>query len=200
MILARTFSKTYSPGMKTGFGILPEALVKPVLDLKGNHDFGSSNFHQMTLARLLADGGYDRQVERLRAVYRVKRDAFLGAMDEQFAGVEGVSWTRPEGGLFVWLTAPEGMDLGPHGPVWPRCRERGVIYVPGQYAYADEPGPPPTNHARLCFGVPDDDDLVEGVRRLAGGAGRLPGPGRRRRPMIQRWSEGRMEPARTRAA
>lgn len=167
VILARTFSKTYSPGMKTGFGILPEPLVKPALDLKGNHDFGSSNFHQMTLARLLADGGYDRQVERLRAVYRVKRDAMLAAMDEQFAGIEGVSWTRPEGGLFVWLTAPEGVDLGPLGPVWPRCRERGVIYVPGQYAFADEPGPPPRNHARLCFGVPDVDDLAEGVRRLA---------------------------------
>ncbi len=168
VILARTFSKTYSPGMKTGFGILPEPLVKPVLDLKGNHDFGSSNFQQMTLARLLADGGYDRQVERLRAVYRVKRDAMLAAMEEQFAGVEGVSWTRPEGGLFVWLTAPEGTDLGPLGPVWPRCRERGVIYVPGQYAFADEPGPAPRNHARLCFGVPDVDDLAEGVRRLAG--------------------------------
>jgi 2-aminoadipate transaminase len=167
VILARTFSKTYSPGMKTGYGILPEPLVKPVLDLKGNHDFGSSNFHQMTLARVLAEGAYDRQVSRLKALYKVKRDAMLAAMDEHFAGIEGASWTRPEGGLFVWLSAPEGTDLGPLGPVWSRCRERGVIYVPGQYAFADEPGPPPRNHARLCFGVPDVDDLAEGVRRLA---------------------------------
>lgn len=167
VILARTFSKTYSPGMKTGFGVLPEPLVRPVLDLKGNHDFGSSNFQQMALARLLGDGECDRQLARLKGVYRRKRDAILAALEDQFAGVEGVSWTHPEGGLFVWFSAPEALDLGPHGPVWPRCRERGVLYVPGQYAFAAEPTPPPTNHARLCFGVPDEDDLVEGVKRLA---------------------------------
>ncbi len=167
VILARTFSKTYSPGMKTGFGVLPEPLVRPVLDLKGNHDFGSSNFQQMVLSRVLADGGYDRQVDRLKGLYRGKRDAMLTALGEHFAGIEGASWTRPRGGLFVWFSAPEGLDLGPHGPVWPRCRERGVLYVPGRYAFADEPAPPPTNHARLCFGVPDEDDLVEGVKRLA---------------------------------
>jgi 2-aminoadipate transaminase len=167
VILARTFSKTYSPGMKTGFGVLPEPLVKPVLDLKGNHDFGSSNLHQMILAHLLRDGGYDRQVAQLKEVYRRKRDAMLGALDEHFADIEGASWTRPAGGLFVWFTAPPGVDLGPRGPAWPRCRERGVIYVPGQYCFAEEPTPPPTNTARLCFGVPDEDDLFEGVKRLA---------------------------------
>lgn len=167
VILARTFSKTYSPGMKTGFGVLPEPLVRPVLDLKGYHDFGSSNFQQMVLERLLADGGYARQMARLKEIYRRKRDAMIAALEEHFDGVEGASWTRPAGGLFVWFTAPEGLDLGPRGPVWPRCRERGVLYVPGQYAFAAEPTPPPTNHARLCFGVPDEDDLVEGVKRLA---------------------------------
>ena len=167
VILARTFSKTFSPGMKTGFGVLPEPLVRPVLDLKGNHDFGSSNFQQMALARLLADGHCDRQLARLKGVYRRKRDAMLAALEDQFAGVDGVSWTHPKGGLFVWFTAPDGLDMGPHGPVWPRCRERGVLYVPGHFAFAAEPTPPPTNHARLCFGVPDEDDLVEGVKRLA---------------------------------
>ena len=62
----------------------------------------------------------------------------------------------PREGLFVWLSAPKGIDLGPDGPVWPRCREERVVYVPGQYAFADEPTPPETNHARLCFGVPGE--------------------------------------------
>lgn len=167
VILARTFSKTFSPGMKTGFGVLPEPLIRPVLDLKGNHDFGSSNLHQMTLARLIDDGGCGRQVERLKGLYRRKRDAILAALDDHFGEAGGFSWTRPEGGLFVWFTAPEGLDLGPGGPAWERCRRRGVIYVPGQYAFAPEPMPPMTNTARLCFGVPDEDDLVEGVKRLA---------------------------------
>jgi len=168
VILARTFSKTYSPGMKIGFGIVPPDLLRPILGLKGNHDFGTSNFHQMTFARLLAGGDYDRQVSGLKSLYRRKRDTMLGALDEQFAGLDGaVAWTKPEGGLFVWLSAPEGVDLGPMGPVWPRCHEEGVLYVPGEYAFAAEPAAPETNHARLCFGVPDEDDLIEGVRRLA---------------------------------
>jgi 2-aminoadipate transaminase len=168
VILARTFSKTFSPGMKTGFGVLPEKLLKPVLGLKGNHDFGSSNFQQQVFARLLANGSYDRQVARLRALYRRKRDVILEALADQFAGLDGaVSWTKPAGGLFIWFSAPEEVDLGPLGPVWPRCQEEGVLYVPGQYAFAHEPTPPATNHARLCFGVPDEDELIEGVRRLA---------------------------------
>jgi len=56
VILARTFSKTFSPGLKTGYGVLPSALVDPVLRLKGNHDFGSSNFNQVLLDRLIAEG------------------------------------------------------------------------------------------------------------------------------------------------
>jgi 2-aminoadipate transaminase len=168
VILARTFSKTYSPGLKTGFGVLPERLVRPLLSLKGNHDFGSSNFQQLVLARLLENGGYDRQVGLLKGLYRRKRDVILEALEEHFAGLDGAfSWTKPAGGLFVWFSGPEGVDLGPNGPVWPRCQEHGVIYVPGQYAFASEPVPAALNHARLCFGVPDEEDLVEGVRRLA---------------------------------
>ena len=168
VIHARTFSKTFSPGMKTGFGVVPPSLIEAVLGLKGNHDFGSSNLLQAALARLLADGSYGRQVDRLKSLYRRKRDVILKALDDEFAALDGaLTWTRPEGGLFVWLSAPKGVDLGPNGPVWPRCREERVIYVPGQYAFANEPVPPETNHARLCFGVPGEDDLIEGVRRLS---------------------------------
>ncbi len=169
VILARTFSKTFSPGMKLGFGVLPGELVGPVLALKGNHDFGTTNFTQQVLAGALADGSYDRHVATLTGMYRRKRDAMLGALEENFGAFDGsVSWTRPNGGMFVWLSVPEGVDLGTKGPVMPRCLEHGVLYVPGSFAFPDEPGPVPTNHARICFGVPGEADLVEGVRRLAG--------------------------------
>ncbi|MDX2036035.1 MAG: PLP-dependent aminotransferase family protein [Isosphaeraceae bacterium] len=167
VILARTFSKTFSPGVKTGFSVVPEELVGPLLDLKGNHDFGSSNLNQMLLAKVLASGDYERQIAALLPVYKRKRDAMLSALETHFEGAEGVSWTTPKGGLFVWFTAPEGLDLGPNGPVVSRCLDRGVIYVPGNFALASEPKPPETNHARLCFGVPCEADLEEGVRRLA---------------------------------
>jgi 2-aminoadipate transaminase len=167
VILARTFSKTFSPGLKTGFGVLPEALVGPVLALKGNHDFGSGNFNQLVLARLLEDGGYDRQVERLRATYRRKRDVRLGALREHLGGTDGVSWTHPRGGLYVWLTVPEGLDTSRTGPLFGRALEQGVLYVPGAYAFPEAPGPIPTNHIRLCYGVPGEAELAEGIRRLA---------------------------------
>ena len=90
------------------------------------------------------------------------------ALDEHFAPLDGlVSWTRPKGGMFVWLEAPEHLDLGTTGPVVARCLERGVLYIPGVFAFPGEPGAPPRNFARICFGVPSEADLVEGIRRLA---------------------------------
>jgi 2-aminoadipate transaminase len=168
VILARTFSKTFGPGLKTGFGILPEPLLAPVLRLKGNHDFGSGNFAQCLLSRLLDEGAYDRHVASLGSLYRRKRDVMLAALDEHLGALEGaVTWTRPLGGLFLWMTFPEGLDSGPEGPLFARCRQEGVIYVPGAYAFAGAPGEVPRNHARICFGVPGEDELVEGTRRLA---------------------------------
>jgi 2-aminoadipate transaminase len=168
VIYARTFSKTFSPGMKLGFGVLPAELLGPVVSLKGNHDFGTSNFNQQILARVLADGTYDRHVCGLIGMYRRKRDTILLAFEDHFGPFDGsVSWTRPKGGLFVWLSVPEGVDLGARGPVVPKCLEQGVLYIPGSFAFPDEPGPVPTNFARICFGVPSEVELTEGVRRLS---------------------------------
>ena len=167
VIHARTFSKSFSPGLKTGFGILPEGLVDSVLSIKGDHDFGSNNFAQRLLDRVLDDGSYDAQVDRLRTVYRRKADVLLEALEEHLGDLPGVCWTQPKGGLYVWLTVPDRLDTGRDGPLFSRALEREVLYVPGVYAFPAEPGPVPLNHARLCFGVPDEPQLREGVRRLA---------------------------------
>jgi 2-aminoadipate transaminase len=168
VILAGTFSKTLSPGLKTGYGVLPHALVEPILRLKGNHDFGSPNFNQQVLERLLRDGSYQQHVAKLRGMYGRKCAVFLAALDE-FVGQtdEQVHWTRPQGGLFVWMTVPEHLDTGFEGPLFSRCLDEGVIYVPGEYAFAAEPTIVPKNHLRLTFGVPGEAELEEGARRLA---------------------------------
>src|SRR5262249_36715774 len=101
------------------------------------------------------------------ATYRRKRDVVLKALDEHFGAIEGVTWTHPKGGLYVWLSLPEGLDTGRDGPIFARCLEEGVLYVPGAFAFPDVPGPVPTNHARLCYGVPGEAELAEGIRRLA---------------------------------
>jgi 2-aminoadipate transaminase len=167
VIHARTFSKTLSPGLKTGYGVVPHSLIDPILYLKGNHDFGSPNFNQALLERMLSDGSYTRHVAGLRELYGRKCDVFLSALDEFLGPVDAaVHWTCPKGGLFVWMTVPEDVDTGFQGALFARCLQEGVIYVPGEYAFAREPGPVPKNHLRLTFGVTSEPDLVEGARRL----------------------------------
>jgi 2-aminoadipate transaminase len=168
VILARTFSKTLSPGLKTGYGILPKGLIDPILKLKANHDFGSANLNQRLIERMLADGSYDRHVASLRSLYREKCEVFLCALDEHVGTLDvDVRWTRPKGGLFVWMTVPEDLDTSFGGPLFSQCLREGVLYVPGDYAFAGEPGTVPKNHLRLTFGVPSEAELIEGARRLA---------------------------------
>jgi 2-aminoadipate transaminase len=167
VILARTFSKTFSPGLKTGYGVLPEALVDPILALKGNHDFGSANFNQQLLEQILSDGSYDAHVSDLIELYRRKCGVFLSALEKYVQPVDPeIHWTRPQGGLFVWMTVPEGLDTSFHGPLFTQCVQEGVIYVPGDHAFAPEPLPVPCNHIRLTFGAPGEPELIEGTRRL----------------------------------
>ncbi|HOI55135.1 MAG TPA: PLP-dependent aminotransferase family protein [Phycisphaerae bacterium] len=168
VIYLETFSKPLAPGLKTGYGILPTSLVAPVLDQKGSHDFGSANLCQHLICRLLDSGRADEHLRQLHAAYRPKRDALLGALDREMSGLAGVSWTRPLGGLYVWLTLPTRINTDLDGPLFKRCLDKGVLYVPGSACYQGEPGfDAPRNHIRLSFGVPTPDENREGVRRLA---------------------------------
>jgi 2-aminoadipate transaminase len=167
VLWAATFSKPCSPGLKTGYGILPRELIGPFLHLKGNHDFGSNNLAQHLLHRLLSNGAYDAHGARLREVYRTKRDALLQALESEFSGLPQVSWTRPDGGLYVWLRFPPGMESGPESLLLQKALDEGVLYVPGEYAYLPEGGwTIPRNEARLSFGVASPEQIAEGVRRL----------------------------------
>jgi 2-aminoadipate transaminase len=168
VILAMTFSKPCAPGLKTGYGLLPRELMAPLLRLKGNHDFGSNNLTQHLLDRLLRSGAYDRHVARLCDVYRGKRDTLLEALADEFPAATGVRWTRPDGGLYVWLTFAPGTDAGPQGRLMQAALRAGVLYVPGQFCYLEGAGVPvPRNEARLSFGVAEPEQLREGSRRLA---------------------------------
>jgi 2-aminoadipate transaminase len=165
VVLTMTFSKPMAPGLKTGYGILPTELVAPLLRFKGNHDFGSSNLAQHLLDRVLDSGAYERHVEELREVYRRKRDTILDALAEEFGGAEEVKWTRPEGGMYVWLS--HALPTGPDSPFMKAALQEGVLYVPGQFCYVNgENGTPPMNEARLCYGVASVNELREAVRRL----------------------------------
>ncbi|GIW82960.1 MAG: aminotransferase [Gemmatales bacterium] len=166
VILAMTFSKPCAPGLKTGYGFLPHELVGPLLRLKGNHDFGSNNLTQHLLDHLLETGAYDSHVEQLRKVYRKKLDALLEALENEFGGSD-IQWTHPDGGLYVWVTFPPGLETGPDSPLMKAALEEGVLYVPGQFCYVDDENGVRTNEARLSFGVVPLEQIGEAVRRLA---------------------------------
>jgi 2-aminoadipate transaminase len=164
--MCMTFSKSLSAGLKTGYAFLPDDLVDPFLQQKGNHDFGSCNFVQHVICRAMRDGVYHQHVEKVRQAYRVKRDATLEALEQHMGDLAGqVTWTRPNGGMYVWLSLPECINTGRNHFLFRRCVEKGVLYVPGEYCYVS--APVPTNKIRLSYGVQDPASIREGIRRLA---------------------------------
>jgi 2-aminoadipate transaminase len=167
VIVTETFSKSYSPGIRVGWGVLPTELVTPVLDQKGNIDFGSPNFSQHLMSTVLELGLFDDHVQRLREAYRVKLQAMLDAADEYFGPLPGVRWLRPNGGLYVWMQLPEEIDAGPQGKLIAAATQEGVLYVPGQYCYPSEGVPTRRNMMRLSFGVESPENIREGMKALA---------------------------------
>ena len=132
-IVAGTFSKSFSPGIRVGWGILPRELVHPVCHQKGNIDFGSPNLNQHLMHRVLQLGLFDAHVQRLRQTYRTKLTTILQAAQASLASLPGVRWIVPDGGLYVWLELPPSVPTGPDGQLFHRAIERGVLYVPGEY-------------------------------------------------------------------
>jgi len=167
VIVAGSFSKAYSPGVRVGWGILPRPLVEPVLAAKGNLDFGSPNLNQVLMGVVLGSGLFDAHIEQVRACYRRKVEAALDAADRFLAPLGGIRWVRPAGGLYVWLCLPESIDTGLSGPLFDRAVEEGVLYVPGEYCYPREGCPVPHHMLRLSFGIPSCEAIERGVEALA---------------------------------
>jgi 2-aminoadipate transaminase len=168
VILAQTFSKSFSPGIRVGFGVLPQQLVKAVSDLKGNEDFGSAHLNQHIVARVLRNGVYARHVETVRNSYRQKRDAMLAAAEREFAEVPGVSWVRASGGMYVWMKLPDHVETGFSSELFRRATQVDkVMYVPGELAYPMDWPQRPRCEMRLSFGVQSVEGIEEGIRRLA---------------------------------
>lgn len=167
--LLQTFSKPFAPGVKCGYALLPHDLVEPVVLQKGNHDFGSANLTQHLMLAAMRTGVYRHHVNELCANYAHKRDVMLEALEEQLGDIgDGVHWTRPNGGLYIYLTLPEAVDTGRDSQLFGRAIEEGVLYVPGSFCYGPDPTRPIPNHQmRLSFGVAEPDEIRTGIERLA---------------------------------
>jgi 2-aminoadipate transaminase len=167
VVAAHTFSKSFSPGLRVGYGLLPKGLVGPVCDQKGNVNFGSPHFNQRLLATMLDQGTFWPHVERLRAEYMAKLVTMLAACEEHLAPLDGVRWLRPAGGLYVWLELPDHVDAGPAGRLFELAVQERVLYVPGEYSFPGEGRPRRRNTARLSFGVQSCEQIRLGIAALA---------------------------------
>ena len=153
-----TFSKTLSPALRIGWIAGPAVVIEKLVLLKQGADLHVATINQMVAERVVSEG-YDQHLGRLRAAYAAKRETLLAALERYMPA--GVTWTPPEGGMFVWLTLPEGMD----GKVLLEraLAEERVAFVPGAPFFAEVAS---DNCIRLSYSLPNDADLEEGVRRL----------------------------------
>jgi DNA-binding transcriptional MocR family regulator len=155
-----TFSKTIAPGLRVGWVVAPAPVIERLTAIKQGADLQTSALMQMVALQLVERTGADL-MRRLTAAYRCRRDAMLDALRVEL-GSEAVSWTHPDGGFFVWMTLPEGIDAALE---LDRALAAGVAYVPGQAFHADGAG---HNTLRLSYSTMSPERIREGVRRLAG--------------------------------
>jgi DNA-binding transcriptional MocR family regulator len=160
VIFLSSFSKTVAPGIRVGYVILPEELVGAVERQVLENYVSPSIFVQAALAEFVADGNFDRNVERTRDGLRIRRDAMLGALARE--APDGARWNEPEGGYFLWLDLPEGVDAA---DLLRRGDKAGVTFVKGADFFLDAGG---EESARLAFSFATADEIDEGIGRLAG--------------------------------
>jgi 2-aminoadipate transaminase len=161
VIYLSTFSKTLAPGIRLAWIVAPEDVISKLVQLKQGADLHTSTFNQYVAYEVARDGFLDQHVKLIRQVYRERRDVMLHAL-KQFFPPE-VTWTHPQGGLFLWVTLPEGTDSQ---ALFRAALAENVAFVPGDSFYAGN-GPEAGRHMRLNFSHSQPDLIEEGIRRLS---------------------------------
>lgn len=159
VIYLGTFSKTLAPGLRLGWVVAPSEVIDQLVMAKQGTDLHSSSFDQMVAYEALKTGFLDEHIRRIREVYGERRDVMLAALERYFP--DGCSWTRPEGGLFLWARVPEWVDTA---ELMPEAVKAKVAYVPGFAFYADPSRG--RNTMRLNFSCAQPEQIEEGIRRL----------------------------------
>ncbi len=159
VIYLSTFSKTLAPGLRLAWVVAPPGVIGKLVQAKQGADLHTPTFNQMVGYEVGKGGFIDRHVREIRKVYGARRNLMLGLMDELFP--PGVRWTRPHGGLFLWVTLPEGLDAA---EVFKVAVRRKVAFVPGAPFHAVGGG---ENTMRINFSNARPEQIEQGVVRLA---------------------------------
>ncbi len=159
IIYLSTFSKILAPGIRLAWIVAPAEVIQKLVQAKQGADLHTSTFSQM-LAYDVAHGGFlDQHIKVIRATYGLRREAMLTALDKYFP--PEVTWTKPQGGLFLWATFPDCIDAA---EVLQAAVKEKVAFVPGTSFFADGTG---KNTARLNFSYCNEQTIEEGIHRLS---------------------------------
>ncbi len=158
VIYLSTFSKILAPGLRLAWVVAPPEVIAKLVQAKQGADLHTATFTQMVATEVAQGDFLDRHVQVIREVYRERRNTMLAAMAEHFP--VGVRWTRPEGGLFLWVTLPSRLDAG---AVLEQAIAHKVAFVPGAAFF---PGAGPANTLRLNFSYAAPEQIREGIARL----------------------------------
>lgn len=158
IIYLSTFSKTLAPGIRLAWVIAPPEVIRKLVTAKQGADLHTSTFNQIVAYEVSRGGFIDRHVEVIKKVYRERRDVMLDSLEENMP--DGVSWTHPEGGLFLWATLPESINTV---ELFKDAVKRKVAFVPGESFYPCGGG---SNTMRLNFSNATPERINEGIARL----------------------------------
>lgn len=160
-----TLTKPFATGLKVGYGYCTDReWLARMLHTKGHHDFGSANFNQAVLERVIASGGLTTQLATIRPRYEAKMLALHETLVGEGVEQAGWTWNKAQGGLYLWLKGPDHVDTRLDAEFCRRCIDAGVLYVPGDLCFGDDIA---VNYMRLSFGVLAEPELREAGRRLA---------------------------------
>jgi len=157
-IYVGTLSKLLAPGLRIGWIVARQEFIDKLQLAKQPVDLCTNVFSQHLAYRYLKEDIVDRQIEKIKDLYRAKRDHMLDALREFLP--EKVDWTSPKGGMFIWLTLPEDIDAE---EMFQDALDEGVAYVPGSIFYGNSPK---ENTLRLNFTFVDEKEITEGIKRL----------------------------------
>jgi 2-aminoadipate transaminase len=159
VIYLSTFSKVLAPGLRVAWMVAPPDVIAKLVQIKQSTDLHTSTFTQMVTYEAARDGFLDEHVKLIRATYKERRDAMLEALHDFFP--PEVSWTHPQGGLFLWVTMPPGVDSS---RLLDLALRQNVAFVPGEPFF---PKGDPGSHMRLNFSNAKPEQIREGIRRLS---------------------------------
>lgn len=160
VIYLNTFSKILSPGIRLAWVVASEEYIRKLALIKQATDLCTSTFLQYAAYEYCRSGVMEEHIEKIRAMYKVRMEAMLNALDKYFPK-EGVSWTHPEGGMFLWVTLPEAIDVE---DMLKEAVANRVAFVPGTSFYVDGR---PHSTMRLNFSNATPEMIDEGIRRLS---------------------------------